>query len=321
MNFLKINHIFTEIFKKTPLKSIIWLGLSCFLLAFFLSLFITKELIMIKENVKINKQQDSEILVDDISALSKNNIDQIIERNIFNKEGETPEEEDFVKEKVIEKDLIEETDLPLKLLGTIYGGDPYSGLAVIEESKLKSINSFLVGDMIFQNAIIAEIHKEKIIIDRGDYKQYLKIGEYIISRGKRKKNNKKKSRKPVFALDAPPDSYEEGFERNGSDIIMSKDYKQKLLSSDFAKVLQDSKAEPYMEGGELRGFKLTRIKEDSIYQKAGLQNDDIIKEINGVSLVDTAQAIKLLNSLRGESDIEIKITRSGKMETINMQVR
>ena len=69
------------------------------------------------------------------------------------------------------------------------------------------------------------------------------------------------------------------------------------------------------------GFRLTNIKDNSIYQKAGLINQDVVKEINGVSLRDARQAISLLQSLRGESDIEIKVDRSGSIVNINMQVQ
>ena len=85
--------------------------------------------------------------------------------------------------------------------------------------------------------------------------------------------------------------------------------------------MQEARAEPNIEDGQLNGFRFTMIKEGSLYQKSGLQNDDIIKEINGVSLVDTAQTIKLLNSLRGESNIEMKLIRAGNIQTINLQVR
>ena len=39
---------------------------------------------------------------------------------------------------------------------------------------------------------------------------------------------------------------------------------------------------------------------------------DVVEEINGILLTDTAQAIKLLNSLRNESEIEIRVVRGGK---------
>jgi type II secretory pathway component PulC len=76
-----------------------------------------------------------------------------------------------------------------------------------------------------------------------------------------------------------------------------------------------------MVDGELRGFIITRIRKDSIYEKAGIQNDDIVEEVNGVPLTDTSQAIRLLQSLRNESEIEIRVKRGGSPMSFTIGVR
>ena len=63
------------------------------------------------------------------------------------------------------------------------------------------------------------------------------------------------------------------------------------------------------------------IGRDSIFEKLGLQNDDVVREVNGVSLSDAAQSVKLLNSLRGESDVEFRVERGGKQMTFNLQTK
>ncbi len=245
---------------------------------------------------------------------------QILKRNLFNHEGAVPDE-DEATHKQVAKDQVVKSELPLELVGTIFGGDPYSGLALVQSKSKKTVNSFLVGDRIEGDAVLIEVHREKIVMQVGDHREFLELVQEDFAKGRRRKSKAAKQ-KPLYATDAPPDEFkEDGFERKGGAILMSKDFKQKMLTTDFAKVLQDAKAEPYFENGELSGFRLTRIKSDSIYEKAGLQNDDIVKEVNGVSLIDTAQAIRLLNSLRGEAQIEVRLMRGGQLQTINMQVR
>ena len=260
-------------------------------------------------------------------SLDKADYQLIIGRNIFNKEGKTGEEEEVTEEAEEEKytgsDAVK-TSLPLKLMGTIFGGDPFSGIALIQDSSKNSLNSFFVGDMLQADAKVIEIHREKIIIQRGERREYLELEKKELATGRRVRKQKSGpvQKVPAYATDAPPESYkEEGFERAGSNIVMSSDFRQKLLTVDFAKILQDAKAEPHLVNGELSGFKLTRIRQDSIYQKSGLQNGGAVKEINGVSLIDTAQAIKLLNSLRGENELEVRLERSGSIQTINLQIR
>lgn len=262
------------------------------------------------------------------ASLSQNGVDLILKRNIFNSEGaatdETKKDDDANKGPQTQEAV--KSDLPVKLIGTIYGGDPYSGIALVENSTKKTTNSFMVGDTLTKESIVKEIHKERIIIDRSGRLEYIEVDRQELSRSKRKK----KAKEPAVANNAigqlatepPPNAFkEDGFERKEREMVMTSAYKQKLLTSDFTKVLQDAKASPNMVDGELKGFLLTRIRKDSIYEKAGLQNDDIVSEINGIPLTDTAQAIRLLQSLRNEAEIEIRIVRGGAPMNFTMQVK
>ena len=158
----------------------------------------------------------------------------------------------------------------------------------------------------------------------GERKEYIELERSEIKFAKQRKAGSRyvaraKSRKKQGV---PEEYREKGFERTGQRILISKEFKKNLIENNLSKVLQDAKAVPSVNSdGELNGFKLTNIKSDSIYEKAGLVNNDIIREINGVSLRDAGQAISLLNSLRGESDIEVKLDRGGSTMTLNMQVQ
>ncbi len=57
---------------------------------------------------------------------------------------------------------------------------------------------------------------------------------------------------------------------------------------------------------------LPRTRTYGIRKLFGLQNGDVLEAINGILVTDTEQAIELLNSLRNESKIEIRVVRDGK---------
>jgi type II secretion system protein C len=307
-------------FMKLPFKGIL-LTLGCsFVLALTASFFMYRLVLPNVAQEFSREQQGAVFLLKESPTLRPNDVKGIVGRNIFNKIGEIPKE-DMRDEKAAYKGAEAiKSELPLILRGLIYTGDVKSGLAFIENTEIKKQNSFLVGDHVSKDAVLLEVQERKVILQVGDHKEFLDMPDTIVQRGKR---IRKKGGALGTSLGGTSSGKfsEEGFERDGNKISMSADYRQKLLTSDFAKVLQDAKAEPVYEGGELNGFKLVRIRSDSVYEKGGLQNDDIVKEINGVSLVDTAQAIKLLNSLRGASDIEIGINRGGKKLNVNIQVK
>ena len=259
------------------------------------------------------------------SSLNQGGVDAIVRRNIFNSEGAIGDKTDAPTKQQEQVTEVVKSDLPVKLVGTIYGGDPFSGIALVENTTKRTINSFMISDSLAKDAVIKEIHKERIIIDNNGRLEFIEVDQQQLTRSKRRK----KAAPAVastgvapLATDPPPSSYkEEGFERKDREMSMTQAYRNKLLSTDFTKVLQDAKASPNVVDGELKGFILTRVRKDSIYEKAGLQNDDIVEEINGIPLTDTSQAIKLLQSLRNESEIELRINRGGSPQKFLLNIR
>jgi general secretion pathway protein C len=259
------------------------------------------------------------------ASLNQAGVDLILKRNLFNSEGAAEEKKTDVSPEHPSQEAVK-SDLPVKLVGTIYGGDPYSGLALVENSQKRTINSFMVGDSLMKDATVKEVHKEKIIIDRNGRLEFIEIDRQEVARNSRKKKKAAPASSapagltPITTGPAPEKFHEDGFERDKTEMNMSEPYRQKLLTTDFPKVLQDAKASPKMCEGGLCGFCLTRIRQDSIYEKAGFQNDDCVTEINGVPLTDTAQAIKLLQSLRNEKEIEVRLERGGAPMKFNLNI-
>ena len=110
----------------------------------------------------------------------------------------------------------------MKLQGTIYGGDPFSGLAVIEDTKKKSVNSFLVGDRLSDKVVVAQIFREKVILDLGDHREYLALEKKPLERRRKRKSKKGAAGSGLFSNKPVSNEYrEDGFERVGGDITIS----------------------------------------------------------------------------------------------------
>ena len=256
-------------------------------------------------------------------AVAKLAITKILERNVFNSEGAMGD-----VDPTAEGPQMAKTQLPIKVIGIIYGGTPFNGIAMIENTQNRTVNSFMVGDQMSPEAKLLEIQREIIIIDNQGRKEFAAIEEVELRRSTRKGGGKKVSNSPAslagsgYASDAPPESFkEEGFERKGGNIEMTAEYKSRLLTTDFASVLQDAKASPNLIDGVLRGWRMDRIRKNSFWEKSGIQNGDIIEEINGVALTDAGQSVKTLQSFRNESEVDIKVNRSGQKIILNLKVR
>lgn len=114
---------------------------------------------------------------------------------------------------------------------------------------------------------------------------------------------------------------EDGFERNGNSTTATKQWVNNILTNNFAKTLEEAKASPNLVGGQVKGFVITNITQNSVYAKLGLKDGDIVSVINGIELNDAARAIQTLNSMRNENTIELQIIRGGQPITFKVNVQ
>ncbi len=252
-------------------------------------------------------------------SISDEQIAVIKDRNIFNAENIKSKEDTGKKV----SDSIEESNLQIKLLGIISGGHPKNGIAILENQKKKTINSFMVDDIIMKSpsVYLHEIFPDRIIVKNDEVLEYIKIFRNPIYRNRRAK----KSRKRIAGLSnrrgLGHQFAEDGLEVAQGDVKVSRLYWDNMLKRDLPRVLQDAKASPNIVDGQLKGFKLNRIRANSIYQKVGLKDGDVIKEINGIELNDTGRALKLLNRLKNaDAEIIVKYNRGGADSDINLNV-
>jgi general secretion pathway protein C len=72
---------------------------------------------------------------------------------------------------------------------------------------------------------------------------------------------------------------------------------------------------------QTEGFKVFNVAPASLFSKIGLQNNDIIKEVNGVPLNSIEQAYEAFSKLQGESSIQLNLLRKGQPVTFAYDVR
>lgn len=100
------------------------------------------------------------------------------------------------------------------------------------------------------------------------------------------------------------------------------DQKEVLASTEnLSQILMQARALPYMEQGKVVGFRISEIVPNSIYAKIGLQNGDVIQQINSQALDDPGKFFQLYQGLRTESSISIDLMRGGQRQTMNYEIR
>ena len=188
------------------------------------------------------------------------------------------------------------SDLNLTLIGTMTFND--KGTAIIASKKDgNKQQAFAVNDPVFETATLSAIFPDKVELDLGGRKEFLFLDEGISS-----------------------SSSSSGDDSSGNDVVVDEAELDKALSN-LPVLLQQARAVPFFKDGKSIGLRLFAIRSGSLYEKIGLMNGDILKELNGTNLGDVSQAIKLFERLKEEKDITLKLERGREDKVIHYTIR
>ena len=211
------------------------------------------------------------------------------------------------------------SDLGFSMIGSIVTKNK-NNVILLKSKATGKVMAHRVGYPVLDKYVVKEIHPD-----------YIVLSEISLQGGKSFKvfkdgfvgaAMKRTVKAPAPAPVGISDSYsEEGFSREKGAIELTQAYREKKIIEDLPKILMQASAEPIIRNGEIQGFSLDQIDQDSIYAKAGLKNGDIVKSINDIVLDDVTATIKMLHSLKKSDSIHFIIERNGTKIPINISVK
>jgi len=234
---------------------------------------------------------------------------QINRRNLFHSAelstpASTPEPTD---------EELKETELPLRLWGTIAADDPALSWASVEETGRKgAISAVRVGDKI-QSATIVGIERRRVVLLENGNRRSLSLDDdaalmklvsgikdlkpptrATTSRASRRKSAR--ARKPKTKTETEKPESPVG---NPSSL-----YSQ-------ARIVPEIDPETNL----VIGLKLSAIQAGSAFEDAGIKNGEVIMEIDGVSVSGIGDSTKIMSALTDRDEVEI-VTRdkAGKIQ-------
>lgn len=195
--------------------------------------------------------------------------------------------------------------LKAKLLGTApgHGMDSY---AIIEDGTTRKQELYRIGDQI-QNRTLARVEWDHVILKNGNREEVLKIVE---TQGG-----------PAVASAVTDAASDDGIEAlNENEFVIARaevDEAMQNLNQLFTQI----RAVPHFQEGKANGFRLFAIRRNSIFEKIGLKNGDIVSSINGNPLTDPARAMQLFQELKDESRVQVEVTRNRQPTTLSYEIR
>jgi general secretion pathway protein C len=87
--------------------------------------------------------------------------------------------------------------------------------------------------------------------------------------------------------------------------------------SDLKSIMRQAVVRPFLNEGVPNGYIISNIAPNSLYEKMGLQNGDIIIDINNKPMQSADNLLQMVNLMQSGSGITLNVKRNGKIEAIN----
>ena len=233
----------------------------------------------------------------------------IMERNIFGSLGLSPAKENQRREKT--EPPISIIKSQLRLLATV-AGDEELACAVIENLKSKIQDIYKTGDII-GGVQIERIERNKVVVLYRDQHEVLNLNimcKILDPVGKDKepviaqKQNATKSVKVVSPFERGIDKRAFITQVPGIEVFLEK-----------------MEVAPYIINGQQEGLTITDLGDLSMARYFGLENGDVIQNVNGQVLTDKQKAFQVLKKARSQSSLSVQLLRNQHKMDLSFEIK
>ena len=192
------------------------------------------------------------------------------------------------KKQVLPETMIT-TKLNLTLTGVIAASDPLYSSAIID-NKGKQDSYFINSKIKGTSASVYEIYEDHIVLDENGTYQILILDGLDMGNDS----------SPVETPTQATPTTEIDLDRNE-------------ILKDPSKLTNYINISPVREGSEIKGYRLTPGRDPALFEQAGLENGDLVVELNGVDLTNMAESMSLMKEFPTMTEISLTVDRDGQL--------
>jgi general secretion pathway protein C len=239
----------------------------------------------------------------------------ITERNIFNPSEKGLKLLPLADKKVGGSEAIEAAEVakaPLsgsyKLIGTIIGSETNSW-AILQEGAARKQRIVPIHGNIDGGKIV-QISRNRILIQRDGKEEALSVYEEGV------RLQPGASPPPL----APPGAGEVVKKLSANRYVVNREDVSASVSN-INQFMTQARIKPNFVGGRPSGFSVSEIQGGSLMEKLGLQNNDVVRKVNGQTIDKPEDIFQAYSQLQRDSNIELEIERGGRREVLRYEIR
>jgi general secretion pathway protein C len=206
------------------------------------------------------------------------------------------------------------TSLNCTLIGTVLNEDGESW-AIIQDNKTGLQDRYSVGSTV-NGAKVVMILRNKVVLNIDGRDELLVMGIEKI-RSSKPEDGKEGA---TGVGNEPARRIRGDLRSEGLNYTISKNLVQQSINN-MAELMSAVRMTPYLKDGSPEGFRLTQIRDDTLFRSMGLQNGDILVGINGKNILSAEDMMKAYTTIREGNSFTVSIMRNNRPMTLNYRVR
>lgn len=255
-----------------------------------------------------------------VDQLDKQKIDQIKAANLLKTEQikaeKAPEKKDYNTDQLCKTATIK-SGQNIKLVNTIILQDSVKSIASVQV-RSKELLKVRQGDKIANgNLKIDKIERLKLIVKNltnGDC-------EYIENVDKKTKKRKifKTFSKSASSTYKKKKASLKGIKTDGTNFNIDKKFLKSKMS-DISAILTQAKGTPIYNADGTLSFAISQVDPEGVFAYLGIENGDVITEINGQPIKELNEVMKLFGRIGNIDKLNLTVSRNGQQTPLNYNI-
>jgi general secretion pathway protein C len=203
------------------------------------------------------------------------------------------------------------SSLPLQLLATMESDDPLWSMATIRDLEGDALAPYVANEQIRPGVTLLAVERGRVVLLNQGRREFIELGAAPPPPPPpSSKPSKPKEEAPSkIAIAGAEDAIACTDEHT---CTVERAFVDKLLATP-QQLMTQARMAPVVKDGETAGFRVSGIKKGSLATLLGLENGDVVSEINGQRLGNIDDAIAMYQKLRRASHLSVTVERGGAL--------
>ncbi len=212
---------------------------------------------------------------------------------------------------VQQEEELEETKLPLRLLGTAASTREDISWAAVEDQDQRREVVVKLGDKLAGRATVVGIERKRIVLDNRGKREELTFDEDAAPAPVKRRQARRATppRRPARA-NAARDAASRVRRLSENRFQVQRDDVVEMAGRNPAEIFSSARILPKYEDGQMVGIQLNNVKAGSLFETIGIQDGDTITNFNGIQIDSPQGSAEVLREITQAEQFEIQVTGS-----------